>query len=104
MRYCRRKPRSFPSLNLVLFLSRSAARAWKTVISVLPLWSQAMTPKVPFQGLSRPCVLGQIRSHHKAEITSPSRGAFGNGGLAEIAVVFLRVRSTQARSETAPAL
>ena len=53
-----------------------------------------------FAAITGPVSWGRSRSHHKAEITSPSGGAFGNGGRAETAAVFLRVRSAQARSET----
>ena len=66
---------------------------------MLALWSQMALSSIS-GSITGPVSWGRSRSHHKAEITSPSGGAFGNGGRAETAAVFLRVRSAQARSET----
>ena len=51
-----------------------------------------------FRVCHRPCV--RFRSHNKAEMTPPSGAHLEMGGFAEMAAVFLRVRSTQARSKT----
>lgn len=75
-------------------------QSWEAVISVLALWSQ-MAPSSVSGSVTGPVSWGRFCSHHEAEMTPPSGAHLEmGGGRAEMAAVFLRVRSTQARSKT----